>query len=201
MTGVYIILSVTVLAVAFFAGYCVISKSNRRRNGQADENAETTTVGKIINDQNGTTGKAFVYGLHSASFNACEAIAVHNAKLLLGVKSSLSETISDFQKSLAMVLYGVFGSYPAMTGRLMRKYGLCAKRVKLSEINKAGVYIVSFWNGRTVFSGLHTVALEYDGAKYTTYNLHGTGSKEQVPPSDYAKRYICGYMITRAISN
>ena len=61
-------------------------------------------------------------------------------------------------------------------------------RIRLDEMDKPGTYIISFWNTPQI----HTVAVSYDGGSYTTYNFKGY---EEVPPSNYASRYICGYYL------
>ena len=71
----------------------VVAKYNYAENSKIDADPETTTKNKIINDQYGTTGDQFVYGAYKASWNACETIAVHNAKVLMGKESTLSETM------------------------------------------------------------------------------------------------------------
>lgn len=44
--------------------------------------------------------------LYSAKGNSCEAITVHNAKVLKGKESTLSETMLEIQSNHAMFGYG-----------------------------------------------------------------------------------------------
>ena len=167
---------------------------NHRDNLKIDANSETTTKDKIVNDQNGDTGKNFEYGLYKASWNACETIAVHNAKVLKGIPSSLSETMQDFQRAGAMIGYGFFGSSPYRIGRVLETEAIDYSRVKIGNMTNPGVYIISFWN-ESIFDGLHTIAINYDGATYTAYNLYGDGKTYAIQLSEYNKRFICGYYL------
>lgn len=170
-------------------------KNNNVSNSKVDSDSSTTTKNKIINDQKGATGTNFKYGIYSASWNACETIAVHNAKVLNGIDSSLSETMNDFQSVGAMIGDGYFGSNPYAIGRVLRKEGIAYSRVGINDMTQSGTYIISFWNDNTPWNGLHTVAISYDGSVYTAYNLYGLGDQSDILLVDYAKQYICGYYL------
>lgn len=189
------VIAVAVLALLAILGYLCIAKCNRRRNEAVDRDPSTTTRARLINDQYDATGRQFVYGFHAARKNACETIAVHNAKVLLGRESTLSRTMADFQAAGAMIGYGLFGSSPRAIGRVLRRGGIAYERVSLADMTRRGVYIISFWNDRAPWGGLHTVAVRYDGVRYTTYNLKGRGEVTSLPPSVYARHFICGYFL------
>ena len=173
-----------------------MARQNFERNSACDANAATSTEDRIVNDQNGATGGAFVLGKYSASYNACETIAVHNAKVLLGMPSSLSETISRFHVFRAVLLKGFFGGNVYKIGRILRFYGVRSKRFfSRRRLAKEGLYIISFWNEKPLKNGLHTVALTFDGKEYTTYNLHGNGRAAHEDPREYGKRFIVGYYL------
>ena len=172
----------------------VVAKYNYAGNSKIDADPETTTKNKIINDQNGITGDQFVYGAYRASWNACETIAVHNAKVLMGKESTLSETMKDFQTAGAMPLDGIIGSNPYAIGKVLRRDGIAYSRVGLNEMDRTGTYIISYWTG-PIGSPLHTVAVSYDGTGYTTYNLDGSGGESGLNPTDYVYRYVCGYYL------
>ena len=193
--GNWLVLAVTVIAAAivYVCLYCGAMLANSRHNGKADANPKTATRGRLINDQNGITGHGFRYGLFAASLNSCEAIAVHNAKIMKGLDSCLSQTMLDFQQARTMVLLGAWGSNPYAIGRLLKKEGVACRRVGLAELNRPGRYIISFWNKNKPWHGLHTVALSYNGKTYTTYNLKGRGAVSSQNPHEYASDYICGY--------
>ena len=190
--AVVIVLDVVLATVI---GSNLISKLNSKHNSAVDDDPATTTKNQIINDQNGATGNNFEYGMYSASWNACETIAVHNAKILKGMDSSLSETMKDFQSAGAMIEFGYFGSNPYAIGRVLKKEGIEYSRVGLNEMSQNGTYIISFWNEGAPWNGLHTVAVSYDGSNYTAYNLYGDGQQHLISLSDYQGRYICGYYI------
>jgi hypothetical protein len=169
--------------------------SNYYHNSAVDSDPETTTQNKLINDQNLETGKNFKYGNYDVAWNGCEAIAVHNAAVLLGKESSLSNTIKDFQYCLAMIGDGYLGSNPYVIGRVLDKRGIPYVRVGLDEITQKGIYIISYWTDGVLRSTIHTVTVVYDGSTYTTYNLYGRGKLHQGSPADYASDYICGYRV------
>ena len=196
MDEVWIVLIVIfVLLIGLVIGYCGVSRRNRRRNEAVDRDPLSTTKNRLINDQYAATGTRFSYGIHAARKNACEVIAVHNAKVLLGRESTLSQTMADFQAAGAMIGYGLFGSNPRAIGRVLRRSGIAYERVNLSGLTRRGVYIISFWNDHAPWGGLHTVAVCYDGKHYTTYNLKGRGEVTSLPPAVYARRFICGYYL------
>ena len=171
---------------------------NYVRNTQVDKNKTTTTQNKLINDQNNKSGIGgnFRYGFYPASHNACETIAVHNAKVLKGINSNLSSTMLEFQMSNAMIEpTGYFGSNPYSIGRVLSNSGISYSRVGLNEMTESGTYIISYWNGTPCMSSLHTVAVEYNGISYFTYNYKGGVSYKD--PSEYASNYICGYYLGR----
>ena len=171
----------------------LIVADNFTNNASYDIDESTTTKNKIINDQNGDTGANFDYGICDASWNACETIATHNAKVLKGMDSTLTGTIVDFQMSGAMMACGVLGSNPYSIGKVLSRSGIEYSMVGLDEMTSPGIYIISYWNEGAPWNGLHTVAISYDGTSYTTYNYNGSTSNSS--PSSYAKNYICGYYL------
>ena len=185
---------VTVVAVSLLIGYVCVSSSNKKHNSKVDKKPSTSTKNKVLNDQHGDTGTNFKYGLYEASHNGCETIAVHNAKVLSGIDSTLSDTMSDFQDLFAMIGFGYFGSNPLQIGAVLKKEQISYSYVGLNGMTKPGVYIISFWNER-LFDGLHTVAVSYDGSEYTAYNLKCDGDDSAINPSDYKGKFICGYYI------
>lgn len=177
----------------------LLAERNFEVNARCDADPVTTTENRLVCDQNGVRGRAFVYGDYPARRNACEAIAVHNARVLLGRESSLSETIALFQALGAMIFRGFFGSNVYKIKRVLRALDIPFEKVKRKGLGRPGVYIVSFWNEKPLKNGIHTVALTYDGEKYTTYNLHGNGAASGEDPRDYAKRFIVGYYLGKAV--
>jgi hypothetical protein len=172
-----------------------IMEANFKNNSAIDNDSSTTTRNKLINDQNGLTGSSFKYGLYPASWNACETIAVHNAKVLLGIESTLSQTMMDFQCAGAMIGDGYFGSNPFAIGGVLENSGISYTNVGVSDMTQAGTYIISVWNENPPENGLHTIAISYDGTTYSAYNLKCNGSIREINPADYTSFYICGYYL------
>lgn len=175
--------------------YRKLSHRNYAHNSIIDGNPSASTHNRLVNDQNGATGRLFKYGSFYAGWNACEAIAVHNAKVLSGIDSSLSETIKDFQAAGAMILRGVFGSNPHAIGRVLKAEDIEYSKVRLNDITQEGIYIISFWNDNVFWKGLHTVAVRCKGKAAIAYNLRGDGKPRPITLSAYSKSYICGYRI------
>ena len=172
------------------------TKVNATISDHADNDPDKTTFNKIINDQNGATGNDFRYGLYSAEYNSCEVIAVHNAKVLKGIDSSLSGTMRTFQSSYAMIGFGTLGSDPNAIGRVLSREGIEYCEVSNpANMTLYGTYIMSFWNRNTIFGGLHTIAVSYNGTEYTAYNLKGNGRTYSINLSDYKDTFICGYYL------
>ena len=161
---------------------------NRRRNAKAEKKSAKPTKNRLIYSQHEKEISGFQYGLYSPSYNACETVAVHNAKVLLGIDSTLVDTMEDFQAANAMSLFGIFGSWPSKIGKVLQNEGIGYTTVRLDEMDKPGTYIISFWNGPQI----HTVAVSNSGEGYTTYNFYGN---ENNLPANYAYNYICGYYL------
>ena len=169
---------------------------NTLTNSKLESNPELSTVGKILNDQNGATGNNYRYGFQTATNNGCEVIAIHNAKVLTGRESTFTQTALSVQLKGAMLAGGFFGSNPFAIGRVLRSEGIDYSQVNdVGEMTATGTYIISFWNSGAPWNGLHTVAVGYDGDTYTTYNLNGYGNESHLLPTEYANNFICGYYL------
>lgn len=164
---------------------------NYRRNARVEDGKKA----RLLNDQNGRTGQLYRFGIRKASGVACEAIAVHNARLLMGMESSLADVIKETQKKFAPMFFGVFGTDPFALGRVLRGMGFEPERVEKNGLDKDGTYILSFWNDRRKIKGLHTVCMLREGEKAVTFNLRGNGTVSLIPPEKYAEHYICGWYI------
>jgi len=174
----------------------LLAERNFEINSKCDLDPATTSENRLVGDQNGKRGGAFVFGNYPARRSACEAIAVHNVKVLLGTPSTLSETIARFQALRAMLFAGSFGSNVFKIGRVLKSYGIKYKRIfRKRRLKTPGIFIISFWNPRPLKNGIHTVALTYDGSEYKTYNLYGNGRVYPDDPAVYGKRLITGYRI------
>ena len=151
---------------------------------------------KLIVQQNTEEMRRIKYGAFPMSFNGCEIIAVYNALVMSGVKCDLQELIDCFKKKHLMLLWGLFGSYVFGLHKVLQGYGIRAERVKLCDIKDDGLYIVSFWNRRPPWHGIHTVLTQVQGGKHITYNLYSNRGVEPLSPGEYVGgRYIVGYKI------
>ena len=174
----------------------LLAEQNFEINSKCDRDPATTSEDRIVGDQRGGRGRAFVYGKYPARRNACEAIAVHNAKVKLGVPSTLSETIAAFQSLRAMIFRGFFGSNVFKIGRVLKYYGIPYTRFfRKKRLAGEGLYIISYWNKRPWRNGIHTVTTEHSGAGFSTYNLRGDGIVSGEDPRVFGKRFITGYRL------
>lgn len=186
-----IILFATILIIAFFIIRTLIIHSNNRTNAAIDKLKSKTTFNKLINNQHVIS---FRFGLYPGKFNACEAIAVHNAKLLKGLSSSLSETIREFHESNLMLGYGFFGTLPHSLGRILKRDKLPFTKLTPKQMGTPGVYIISFWNRGKPFHGLHTITVLKSSTCYTAFN-NGGNCESLFNPRCYTGRYICIYFL------
>ena len=181
-------LAIAIITAVVLIVHNELQKSNLAVNSALDADSTTTTKDKIIEHQ--PTMSNFQYGLYGADHNGCEIIAVHNARLLMGLESSFSKTADAFHNNWAMLgISGFFGSNPYAIGRVLDSYGMNYTRVKANEITKHGVYIVSFFNSNSLM--IHTIAVEYNDNGYTPYNNYGV----EFDPFSLGRRYICGYYL------
>ena len=163
------------------------------KNRLADADPAFCTANRLVTDQNGKTGSAFSLGKYPARHNACEAIALHNAKVLTGRASTLSDAIEAVVKGGAVPGRGFFGTLPWKLGKVLKREGVAAKRVKFRELAADGVYIVSFWNKKPWKNGLHTVAAVQKGGSFTLFNWGGTTVWTEEERGKMKRRYVCGY--------
>ena len=170
-------------------------EENYKVNSKTDSNEKTTTKNSIIYKQNELTEDKFVYGNYPASYNSCEAIAVHNAKVLLRKDSTLSETIRDIQETGAMFPHGELGTNPLAIGMVLDGYDMSYTTVGLNSLEQTGVYIISYWTEEPFKSSVHTVAVYYSGSVYSTYNKASEKMIYYGHPSAYAENYLCGYYL------
>ena len=120
----------------------LLAERNFEINSKCDADPATSSADRIVCDQNGARGNSFVYGKYPAHHNACEAIAVHNAKVLLKIPSTLSETIARFQTLHVMIFMGFFGSNVFKIGRVLKSYGIKYKRFyRKKHLKKQGMFI------------------------------------------------------------
>ncbi len=175
--------------------YLQMVEENYANNKALDEDSKTSTKDQMINDQNGDRITEFKYGNFSASYNACGAIAIHNAKILLNKSSSLSETIYDIETGYGVTFGGAFGSDDQVVPEMMKKYGIKCTEVSVDKISAKGVYIISFWHKDPPWNGTHTVAVSFSNKKFTAYNLYGDGKSYVMDVSSLKDRIFSCYKV------
>ena len=178
----------------YYMSMMEIAEQNYVHNAAIDADSSTTTHNRLINDQNGSTGANFRYGNYPASYNGCEAIAIHNIKVLKGMDSTLSQTMYDCQAVGAIVAYGGFGSNPYELDNVLDYYGIPYTKIGFDEMDQPGTYIISYWTQGVLQGPLHTVAVQYDGKQYVVYNRYGNGQLSYGLPTN-SDNFICGYYV------
>ena len=158
----------------------------------------------VINGQGCGEVAKMKYGLCNMSFNGCEMIALHNSMVLMGKNSYLKEICKEMYPKSQM-LSGIFGSNPCLLGSFYKKRNfLFRKTYRYTEffdsLESTTVAVLSFWNKKKPFNGLHTVTVQAIDGKIRVYNRYNNRDY----PYDYISRtellpkksdFICGYLI------
>ena len=158
----------------------------------------------LINGQGCGEVAKMKYGLCNMSFNGCEMIALHNSMVLMGKNSDLKEICKEMYPKSQM-LSGIFGSNPCLLGSFYKKRNfLFRKTYRYTEffdsLESTTVAVLSFWNKKKPFNGLHTVTVQAIDGKIRVYNRYNNRDY----PYDYISRtellpkksdFICGYLI------
>lgn len=183
----------------------MLQKFNYRHNLTVPLKANT-----VINGQGCGEVAKMKYGLCNMSYNGCEMIALHNSMVLLGKDSDLKEVCREmYPKSQA--LWGIFGSNPCLLGSFYKRRGIAFhKTYKYNDffdnLESTPVAVLSFWNKRKPFHGLHTVTVQLIDGKIRIYNRYNNRDV----PYDYESRkellpkksdFICGYLIKENKTN
>lgn len=175
----------------------MIEKLNYRSNRSVD-------VGKsCINGQGSGAVSICRYGLFPMSYNGCEIIAAYNLGFLLGKNKPLCEIAKEIYPYGSLVC-GLFGTHPYALARYFRENGIGAHMNKdyntfKRNFSKHRFGVVSFWNGNSIFKGLHTVAVENIDGVIRVYNKSNKSDRaaEFKSLDDYISfdRFICGYYV------
>lgn len=126
----------------------------------------------------------------------CEVVAVYNALLLAGRSVPLHAVASDFAHRGYLMRRGHWGADPFAIGEYLH----CRVITAVGELPQDdGVYILSYWNSRHIFNGLHTVTYVRRNGQTTVYNLHGNDRGPRpiadVIPLPKEGRFIVGYAV------
>lgn len=145
----------------------------------------------IIDSQKGSVSK-MKFGDYTVGGNGCGSIALHNALALSGQQRNYPSVILQCEK-ITMISAG-FGCNPYRFGELLEYYGIknYSYAENYSEIDTVSensrVMITCFWNGDTIFKGMHivTVLVKPDGS-VRAYNC---SKKTFSSFEEYKKKYL-----------
>lgn len=173
----------------------MIEKFNYKQNKVIDVGTD------YLNGQGSGSLSVCRYGLFPMSYNGCEIIAVYNLRLMLGCRAELCDIAKEIYPYGSM-LCGLFGTDPCELKRYFKENNLPVHMIKdyyfFKKVFAHKKYgILAFWNGETIFKGLHTVAVENTAKGLKVYNH----SNKRVDPviynsiDDYMdfSRFVCGY--------
>lgn len=166
-------------------------------------------MANLITNQKEEYFKKIKYGLFPVSFNGCGIIATYNAFILLGLEPpDFKELVKTFWHSGIAVMFGLGGNNVYLTHKVLARLGLGYEKVKLSGMtndktgdaansNKNdGVYIMSVWNKKPPFHGMHTIACQIKDGTPTTYNMYSNAGVVNEPLESLAgKRLIRAYRV------
>ena len=158
----------------------------------------------VINGQGCGEVAKMKYGFCPMSYNGCEMIALHNSAVLLGKPSSLQEICKEMYMRSQM-MSGFLGSNPCLLGSFYKRRNISFRKTYsyddfFDNLENVPVAVLSFWNKKKPFNGLHTVTVQLIDGKIVIYNRYN--SKDF--PYEYASRqdalpkksdFICGYLI------
>lgn len=146
------------------------------------------------------------YGLFPMSFNGCEMIALYNLLLLEEIGEPNLADIALEMYPRSSVLMGLFGSNPyALRPYFKRRNIKCLRIIPrdkfFKKLDDAKYGVISFWNAKHPFKGIHTVCVEKIENGYRIYNR----SNRKDVPVDYStvdevvdkSRFICGYCLEK----
>ena len=177
----------------------MLQKFNYRHNLTVPLKADT-----VINGQGCGEVAKMKYGLCNMSYNGCEMIALHNSMVLLGKSSDLKEICKEMYPKSQM-LSGIFGSNPCLLGSFFKRRNILFRKTYnytefFDSLESTSVAVLSFWNKKKPFNGLHTVTVQKINGKIRIYNRYNNRDY----PYDYESRtellpkkpdFICGYLI------
>ena len=112
-------------------------------------------------------------GKSDMAYSGCEVIALYNALFLMKAEHKLSEIISKAESSGFLVRKGIWGTNPLRLDRIFIDEKVELQRIKNTP-TEPGIYIVSFWNSRRLFDGIHTVCVQIEDSSVHAYNYHSS---------------------------
>ena len=174
----------------------ILSVYDDYKNNKLDPGGERTR-NVIINGQEREAYANYLNGLSTVGESGCEAIAIHNSRVLLGMDSTLNESLYMVNKNSANILFGFWGTNAYSLSRVLDDYEMDYKEVGSDNLTDNGVYIVSFWNDTTPSEGYHTVAMTNNNGYYTVYNDYNKAVKPfpGYNITEIKDNYITGYYL------
>lgn len=146
------------------------------------------------------------YGYFPMSFNGCEMIAIYNLLFLEKLEKPDLAKICLEMYPKSSVLWGLFGSNPYRLHHYFDKRNIPILRFFLRDrffqkLDEKRYGVISFWNAKHPFKGIHTVCVERTEDGYRVYNR----SNRREEPADYKSvdevvdkcRFICGYCLEK----
>ena len=145
------------------------------------------------------------FGAFNMSYNGCEVIAVYNALQMKGKGVPISQIALEMEINGSSLLFGIFGTNVYFIGNYLSNHGIKYSRATNENamkklIKNNGIYIISFWNSKSVFGGIHTVAFRYKNGVYAVYNFNNdithTVSKYSLSSIYSGGSFIVGYYLS-----
>jgi len=130
-----------------------------------------------INGQSMGAVSGMKFGRSTVSYSGCEVIAVYNALHLLGRGQPFPEIARYMERF--RILLGFWGANLFLLGRVLRHFGLHAKRVRnrariAAALGRGQTALFVYWVGKRFRSPVHTVCIRQGKADtvcvYNQYN-------------------------------
>lgn len=179
-----------------------------KRRSAYNRALEAPSMGYILGQQNCPD---FRVGAARMSRVGCELAAVYNALCLCGRGRPCAELIRIFEENGYLMVGGRFGTDPYAIGEFFTDAGIpfirysdfaAMREAADGSRGRGGVFILSFWNRRRIWGGLHTVTFFSAQSDRRLHVLNFRGNDEGVRTVERfsaltdAKRFIMGYRLT-----
>ncbi len=131
----------------------------------------------------------------------CEIIAIYNVMKLLGKFQPFANVISECFMNGLDWLSGHFGINPKNIYKYFDAHKIYYQKTTsfetwINRLHKKKRGILSAWNAKNIFSGLHTVMITYKNNKYYIYNAWKNSTKEEeIKTKQKLKEYMVGSFI------
>lgn len=139
-------------------------------------------AGGYIHGQGGPVIRDLRYGVTAMGGVACELIAIYNALNALGYTDSISRIADWYETHPGLWLFGLWGTKSGRIPDYFRQYpDIRVKAVDVQGAGEAlaegGAVIITFWNPRPPFQGIHTVMLKnVPGVGAEAYNFYNNSA-------------------------